>query len=105
MNGPVVAVDWLEFARLSLGGKDRKMVACWLFKGPRFGAGIHMPSRELVLATPRGWVYDGLLSESVVFVPRAEHSEKLRFLRHEDGNDVYFDMSTGKEVFNARSKV
>ena len=31
-----------------------------------------------------------------------EMQEKLKFLRHEDGTDVYVDRSTGKEVYIGR---
>ena len=55
------------------------------------------------LATPDGWTYDDSLSANFKFVENGE-SEKLKFLRHEDGTDVYLDLSRGKEVYVGRSK-
>ena len=38
-RGPTIPAEWLEFARLSLGGTGNKVAACWLFEGPRIAAG------------------------------------------------------------------
>ena len=57
MRGPTMPSEWLEFARLSLGGTENKVAACWLFEGPRIAAGIHMPAKGMTLATPDGLTY------------------------------------------------
>lgn len=67
-RGPTMACDWLEFAQLSFGDRG-KVSACWLCEGPRIAAGVHLPSRQMDLATPAGWTYEGSLSEKFVFVP------------------------------------
>ena len=52
---------------------------------------------------PDGWEYEKSLSSSYGFAP-SEHIEKgLKFLRHEDGKDVYFNELTGKEVYVGRT--
>jgi hypothetical protein len=37
--------------------------------------------------------------------PVANAETSLKFLRHQDGLDVYLDLSTGKEVFVGRPDV
>ncbi len=102
MRGPTMPAEWLEFARLSFGVTENKVAACWLFEGPRLAVGIHMSAKEMTLATPDGWTYEDSLSANFKFVENEEMQEKLKFLRHEDGTDVYVDRSTGKEVYIGR---
>lgn len=102
MRGPTMPAEWLEFARLSLGGTENKVAACWHYKGPRIAAGIHMPAKGMTLATPDGWTYNESLSANSKFVENDEMEKKLKFLRHENGTDVYLDRSTGKEVYIGR---
>lgn len=53
--------------------------------------------------TPDGWQYQGSLSQTYAFAP-ADHVDKsLKFLRHEDGVDVYLNSLTGKEVYLGRT--
>ena len=87
---------------MPFGGTDQKVSACWLFEGPRIAAGIHLRSLQLDLATPAGWRYEDSLSANFKFVANEEMNDKMKFLRREDGVDVYLDLSTGKEVFVAR---
>jgi len=55
------------------------------------------------LMTPDGWKYQGSLSQTYGFAP-TEHADKsLMFLRHEDGQDVYLNTLTGKEVYLGRT--
>jgi hypothetical protein len=67
-RGPTMACDWLEFAKLNFGDRG-KVSACWLFEGPRIAAGVHLPAKQMDLATPAGWTYEGSFSEKFVFVP------------------------------------
>jgi hypothetical protein len=103
IRGPTTPVEWLEFAHLSLGGSENTVAACWLFEGRRIGAGIHVPGLKMALATPGGWTYEGSLSANFRFVENGEIQETVRFLRHEDGVDVYLDLSCAKEVYLARA--
>ena len=104
MRGPTMPADWLEFAHLSLGETGDKVAACWLFEGPRIASGIHMSAKGMTLATPDGWNYDNSLSANFKFVGNDEIGEKLKILRHENGTEVYLDLSTGKEVYVGRPK-
>ena len=104
MRGPIMQAEWLEFAHLTLGSTDRKIAACWLFEGPRITAGIHLPSKEMTLATPDGWRYEESLSAKFKFVANEDIGKKLMFLGREDGLDVSLDLSTGKQVYAGRTK-
>ena len=103
-RGPTIPAKWLEFAHLTLRDTDNKVAACWLFEDTRWGAGIHMSSKQMILATPEGWGYKDSLSANFKFVANEEEmNEKLKFLRHDDGLDVYLDLSTGKEGYVGRT--
>lgn len=102
MRGPTVPVDWLEFAHLSLGEDEGKVAACWKFEGPRVGSGTHVPVGGMTLATPDWWTYKDSLSANFKFVGNDELEEKVKYLRNENGVDVYLDLSTGKEVYIGR---
>ena len=104
VRGPTVPAEWLEFAHLPHGDTGGEVAACWLYEGPRFGAGIHMPAKEMMLAIPDGWTYEDSLSAGFQFVANEEMDEKLKFLRHEDGRDVYLNLSSGQEVFVGRAQ-
>lgn len=67
-RGPTLQCDWLEFAKINFGTLG-KVSACWLFAGPRIGAGLHLKSTQLSLATPSDWTYEDSLSERFQFVP------------------------------------
>ena len=106
MRGPTMPAQWLEFSRLSLDGTENKVAACWLFEGPRIAAGIHIPANGVTLATPEGWTYDDSLSANFIkFAEIEEMEEKLKFLRHKNGMDVYLNRSTGEEVYVGRPQV
>lgn len=87
MRGPTMPAEWLEFARLSLGGTENKVAACWLFEGPRVVAGIHMPTNGMSIATPDGWTYEDSLSANFKFVENEATQENMTFLRHENSTD------------------
>lgn len=64
-----------------------------------------MPAKGITVATPEGWSYEDSLSANFKFVENEEMQKKLKFLRHEQGTDVYLDLATGKEVFVGRAQV
>ncbi len=93
MRGPMVACDWIEFGHVSLDGNpDRRVAAC-----RRVGSS----SKQVVM--PEGWSFETSLSGSYGFVPTEHADRSLRFLRHEDGLDVYLNELTGEEVFVGRT--
>ena len=54
---------------------------------------------------PPGWDFEESLSKNSGYVDPDEKDNKLKFLRHEGGMDVYRDLASGKEVFVAHSEV
>ena len=101
-RGFTTECDWLEFGKLRFGDKG-KVSACWFFDEPRIMPGLHLRGLSMNLATPPGWQFEGSLSQTFRFIPTGEESDRLKFLRNEDGVDVFLDLSTGKEVFVGRS--
>lgn len=92
IRGFTIPSPWLKFGEQEKDGNVVK--ACWL-------AGEH-PG---FVFTHRGWEFDGSLSEKSGFVANEDVEERLAFLRHEDGLDVYLDRGTGKEMFRGRPKI
>ena len=91
-RGITTHCDWLEFGRLDLNGDGQKVAACRLV-----GSNLDQ------VVTPIGWRFEGSLSQSYGFVPTEHENKSLTFLRHENGQDVYFNELTGKEVFVGRT--
>lgn len=104
MRGSTLPCDWLQFARIPFDEEDNKVSICWYFGGEKLGAGLHLTNRSMGLSVPRGWEYEGSISQKVGFVPNSDVEERLTFLREEDGMLVYEDKETGKEVFVSRAK-
>jgi hypothetical protein len=92
-HGPTMPCAWLEFGQVPYGPVPGEHVALARWAG----------DTEMQFAAPTDWTYDTSLSKHFGFVPTGERAEGLRFLRQEDGLDVYFNDQTGKEVFVARA--
>jgi hypothetical protein len=97
-RGSTEPCDWLEFSRIPFGKDGGHIAACWLFEGKRVGAGLHLPSDRFEVATPSGWTYEGSLSERFSFVRNEAVQGRLKYLRTDDGIDVFLDTLTGREV-------
>lgn len=91
MSGPTTSCNWVEFGRIEIDGHP--VYACRL-----------VGSDEHVVVTPSGWRYEESLSATFGFVPTGLEDKSLRFLRHEDGADIYLNLLTGKEVVVGRTK-
>lgn len=92
MHGLTSKCNWLEFGHVNMGGNGPRVAACRLTGG-----------QVMEVVTPPNWKFEGSLSSSFGFVP-TEHAEKgMKFLRHENGLDVYFNPLTGKEVYVGRT--
>jgi hypothetical protein len=89
LRGPAVPCDWIEFG---IVGNEERVAACRL-----------VGSAQTVLMRPEGWSFQGSLSQTYGFMPNEAEGKSLRFLRHEDGIDVYLNVLTGREVFVGRS--
>jgi len=92
LQGPTLFAPWLEFGNVETA--SMKVAACWL-TGQGRGE----------LALPIGWEYAGSLSQKPGFVPVNAIDGNLKFLRRENGNDVYLDLKTGKEMFAGRPAI
>lgn len=90
MRGPAAPCEWLEFGKIGIAGGK---VSAAGFKG----------STSTQLFTPEGWKFEGSLSQTFGFVPKDQEDRSLRFIRHEDGLDVYFNPLTGWEIFVGRT--
>lgn len=60
-------------------------------------------SETELLISPDGWTFEGSLSQTFGFSPTETVDKSLKFLRHENGCDVYFSLLTGKEVYIGRT--
>jgi len=92
MRGLTSKCDWLEFGHVNMGDDGPKVATCRL-----------VGSNIMEVVTPPDWEYEKSLSSSFGFVP-SEHSDRsLKFLRHENGLDIYLNSLTGKEVCVGRT--
>ncbi len=92
IRGFTIPSPWLSFGELDKDGNAVK--ASWLASGePGF------------VFTRRGWQYEGSLSQKSGFVASEDVDDKVRFLRNENGLDVYLNLETGKEVYLGRPEI
>jgi hypothetical protein len=89
-RGFAIKCNWAKCGSVNIDGKNIK--ACQAVGDSSFQ-----------LMTPDGWQYEGSLTQTYAFAP-TEHVDKgLKFLRHENGLDVYLNTLTGKEVYLGRT--
>jgi len=93
MRGPLVSCAWIEFGNINLDGDPKQKVAACRLSGGK--------SNKIV--TPEGWTFAHSLSASYGFVPSEHRDKSLRFMRRQDGLDVYLNELTGEEVFVGRT--
>jgi hypothetical protein len=86
--------DWLELGHVNSGHNDALVVA-----GRLFG------SQVTQLATPSYWIYEGSLSATYECFTNDHEENGLKFIRHENGVDVYLNPLTGKEMYVGRTSV
>ena len=61
--------------------------------------------REFLCGEIKEKGHKGSLSETYGFKPTDSPDVGMKFLRHENGSDVYFDELAGKEVFVGRTGI
>ena len=93
LRGLLAESDWCEFGQVSGGGNNLDRIAGCRAVG----------SMATTLACPEGWKYDGSLSQMYAFVSTADLEKNMKFLRHENGLDVFLNQLTGKEVYMGRT--
>jgi hypothetical protein len=92
MRGLSSKCSWLEFGHVNMSGNGTSVAACRL-----------TGSQVMQVVTPPGWEYVSSLRSTNAFVP-IEHVEKgVRFVRHENGLDIYLDPITGEEMYVGRT--
>ena len=93
MRGIAIPCDWLAFGHICLArNRQKKIAACQL---------ADSTIEDVIM--PDGWAYEGSLSHTFGFAP-SEHTDKsLRFLRHENGIDVFLNLVTNEEVYVGRT--
>lgn len=91
IRGLALPAPWLEVGTLHFNGCP--VVACWL-------AG-RQPDN---LAVPPGWKYEGSSSQHPAVEGLAD-GDRFKFLRRQEGVDVYLNLLTGKEVYVGRPTI
>jgi hypothetical protein len=92
-DGITVPCDWLDYGAVDI--KPGETVAAVWLKGSPAGQ----------VFCPQGWTYEKSLSRQFAVVPPAQVDKSLKFLRHQDGLDVYWNVLTETEVFIGRPKI
>jgi len=93
LRGLLAECDWCEFSQVSGGSNNLDRIAGCRAVG----------SKAKTLSCPDGWKYEGSLSQMYAFVPTADLAKNMKFLRHQNGLDVYLNQLTGKEVYMGRT--
>jgi len=92
MRGLTSKCTWLEFGQVDMSGEGQRVAACWL-----------VGSQLTQVVTPPGWKFEGSLSSTFGFVPNEHAAKGMKYLRHENGLDVYLNPITGKEMYVGRT--
>ena len=93
LRGPLVKCDWIDFGHINLDDAGEERIAACRLSG----------STLQTLMKPDGWQFKSSLSRSYEFAPSAVANKGLKFLRHENGLNVYWSELSGREVFVGRS--
>lgn len=88
-QGPTTPCGWIEFFRQEVPGGSVAAVRL-------------ANSQENNLVCPDGWELHNSLSNNFQFHPGTKPNENFDFVRHEHGNDVFRDRTTGKEFYMGR---
>lgn len=92
-NGFTTDCEWAKFGRVNIGPDGSQEVAvCCLIE-----------SKVNQVVMPPHWKFEGSLSQSFRFVPAEDLQKGMKFLRREQGLDVYLDPVTGEEMYVGRT--
>ena len=91
-GGPTTPCEWIEFGHVDWQNSGQKVAAARL---------VGSSSKEL--ATPEGWTYKNSISSSYRFMPSPDLDKQMKFLRRQNGLDVYLDLESGEELYVGRS--
>ena len=90
LHGFSIPCGWAEIGNVNIDGNNIK--AC---------RAVGDDTGQLI--TPDNWQYDGSLSQTYTYAPTEQVDKSLKFLRHENGLDVYLNTVTGAEVYLGRT--
>lgn len=93
MRGFTSKCAWAEFGRVNMDRKANQEVAACRLLG----------SSVMQVVTPPGWSFGGSLSQTFAFVPSEHATKGMKYLRHENGLDVYLNPITGKKMYVGRT--
>ena len=96
-QGPTLLCNWIEFGKFPLGKEGINVSMCWLFEGERIATGIHMKSNRMDLHHPPGWTIEQ--TRELTFSGSTDFRSQYKFLRSENGLNVFLDEESGKEVY------
>lgn len=88
-QGFTMPCTWAEFGHVNYQNNPDQRVACCRLKG----------SQSTQMVTPPGWDYARSLTAASKFVQTDKLDTSFKYLRTENGVEVFLDPSTGKEVF------
>ncbi len=91
LKGFMVPCDWLSAGHVEINGQY-KIAACKLKK-----------CRSYHIALPEDWIYEQSLSREYAYVPSEHMDKSMKYLRHENGVDVYLNLLTDEEVYVGRA--
>jgi hypothetical protein len=104
LRGPTVECDWLTLVRVpSDDGSGNMAAACFVGTDEVELADDGSVQINMETALPAGWTFKNSLSDIHIYVDADEANERLKFLRTENGLNVFIDSATGKEVYRAGS--
>jgi len=92
LRGLTSRCTWLEFVQVDLNGEGQRVSACRL-----------VGSQLIQVITPAGWKFEGSLSSTRNFVPSEDIAKVMKYLRHENGLDVYLNLITGQIMYVGRT--
>ena len=92
-SGITVPCDWLEYGDVDVN--PGQTIAVVQLKG----------TANQRVVCPAGWRYEKSLSRQYAAAPAGQETKSLKFLRHQDGLDVYLNTLTGTEVFIGRPDI
>lgn len=93
LQGLTTKCSWLEFGHINLNSDPKRRVAACRLVG----------STENQIFTPDDWDFNNSLTSSYGFSPTNADKKGLKFLRHDDGVEVYLSELTGEEVYIGRT--
>ncbi len=93
VSTPWLTVGWIKLPEI--GGR--------VCIGPSTGTLSGPSDAKVNIVAPSGWKYEHSLSKTGAAVGGSEGIERLKFLRSQDGVDVYWDVEQGRETYAART--